>query len=129
MRGTFGCPSPVGRAGLGCGVQVGAAVDVVVAELGRAVIQRRRRSDRDAVDRRLPIGIDGRADGRVAVIDPHRRAEVAGGDRVVVVAEELDGQAFGAGAVGLKVSELVEVRNFVVSALLDIFGRPGRVGC
>ena len=55
---------------------------------------------------------------------PHCRAEVAGGDRVVVVAEELGGQAVGAGAVDLKVSKLVEVPKLVVLAFLplDIFG-------
>src|SRR5215216_2893622 len=44
---------------LGGGVEVGAAVDVVVAELGRAVGQRRRRGDGGAVDQGLPVGVHG----------------------------------------------------------------------
>jgi hypothetical protein len=101
----------------------------MVARNDWAVLVGRQRRDGAAVDQRLPVGIDGGADGRVAAVDPHRRTEVAGGDRVVVVAEELGSQAVGAGAVDLKVSELVDVLNVVVSGFLplDIFGRPGRV--
>lgn len=93
-----------------------------------AVLVGRRCWDGAAVDQRLPVGIDGLADGRVAAVHPRGRAELPGGDRVAVVAEELGGQAVGAGTVDLKVSELVDVPNFVVSAFLrsTSSGRPGR---
>ena len=45
----------------------------------------------------LPVGVDRRAHGAVAHVIPYRGPVVAGGHGVVVVAEELGGQAVGAG--------------------------------
>jgi len=49
------------------------------------------------VDQGLPVGVDRGTDGCATAVDPDGNAEVAGGDAVVVVAEELQGQTVGAG--------------------------------
>src|SRR5512132_1374466 len=82
-------PSPGGPAYLGRGVEVRPAVDVGVAEFGWAVGQRMRRGDRRPVDQRLPVGVDRRADRRVARVDPYHRPVAAGGRRELVVVDQL----------------------------------------
>jgi len=65
------------------------------AQVGAVLVGCRRR-DGAAVDQGLPEGVDGRADSGRAGVVPDGRAEFAGGDRVVVVTEELRGQPVGA---------------------------------
>ena len=101
----------------GGGVGVGAAEDVGVAEelpvagaSGQAWAGGRRR-DRSAVHQRLTVGVDGRADGGAAAVDPDGGGELAGGDGVVVVAQELGRQAVGAGPTAVADRPLVQVLN------------------
>ena len=98
----FGRPSPARWNWLWGGwVEVAAAEDVGAAEAGtsdrRAVLVGCRRRDGSAGDQRLPVGVDCRTDGRVAAVHPDRGGVVASGYYIVVVAQELAGQAVGAG--------------------------------